>query len=107
MSYNMLEPIMPDRSKGLSDTEAPAFDHAPVSGGATRLKVTQIGNSLGVILPKELLAKLNVAKGDVLIATDADGGFRVTVFDPEFDSQMDAARRIMKERRAVLRELAK
>lgn len=98
---------MIDRKKGLSDTETPAFEHGPVSSGATRLKVTQIGNSLGVILPKELLAKLNVTKGDVLIATDADGGFRVTVFDPDFDAQMDAARRIMKDRRAVLRELAK
>jgi putative addiction module antidote len=98
---------MTDRKKGQSDNDAPAFDHTQAAGGAVRLKITQIGNSLGVILPKELLAKLNVAKGDVLIATDAEGGFRMTVFDPEFDSQMDAARRIMKTRRTVLRELAK
>jgi hypothetical protein len=81
---------MADKRKGLNDTEASTFEHAPSAGGPMRLKVTQIGNSLGVILPKELLAKLNVAKGDVLI-----------------DAQMVAARRIMKNRRAVLRELAK
>jgi putative addiction module antidote len=98
---------MTDRKKGLSDTETPAFEPGPVANGALRLKITQIGNSLGVILPKELLAKLNVTKGDLLIATDAEGGVRLTVFDPEFDAQMDAARGIMKARRAVLRELAK
>lgn len=98
---------MTDRKKGLTETDAPAFEHAPAASGAIRLKVTQIGNSLGVILPKDLLAKLNVTKGDVLVATDADGGFRLTVFDPDFDAQMDAARRIMKDRRAALRELAK
>jgi putative addiction module antidote len=98
---------MSDKRKGLNDTETPAFEHAPTAGGTMRLKITQIGNSLGVILPKELIAKLNVDKGDTLIATDADGGVRLTVFDPEFEEQMDAARRIMKDRRAVLRELAK
>lgn len=99
---------MADRKKGLSETDSPTFGHTHAAGGGTlRLKIIQIGNSLGVILPKELLAKLNVAKGDELIVTDAAGGFRITVFDPEFDAQMDAARRIMKSRRAVLRELAK
>jgi putative addiction module antidote len=71
------------------------------------LKLTQIGNSLGVILPRELLAKLGMAKGDTIYAVDQPDGVRLTVADPEFAAQMDVARRVMKERRAVLRELAK
>ncbi|HEX4368064.1 MAG TPA: AbrB/MazE/SpoVT family DNA-binding domain-containing protein [Rhodopila sp.] len=71
------------------------------------LKLTQIGNSVGVILPRELLAKLGVAKGDTLYAVDQPDGVRLTVADPDFAAQMEVARRVMKERRAVLRELAK
>jgi putative addiction module antidote len=71
------------------------------------LKLTQIGNSVGVILPREMLAKLGVAKGDTLYAVDQPDGVRLTVADPDFAAQMDVARRVMKERRAVLRELAK
>ena len=71
------------------------------------LKLTQIGNSVGVILPKELLAKLGMAKGDTIYAVDQPDGVRLTVADPDFAQQMDVARRVMKERRAVLRELAK
>jgi putative addiction module antidote len=71
------------------------------------LKLTQIGNSVGVILPRELLAKLGIAKGDTIYAVDQPDGVRLTVADPDFAAQMDVARRVMKERRAVLRELAK
>jgi putative addiction module antidote len=71
------------------------------------LKLTQIGNSVGVILPKELLARLKVEKGDVLYVTDSPDGVRITAHDPVFETQMTAARSIMKKRRAVLRELAK
>jgi putative addiction module antidote len=71
------------------------------------LKLTQIGNSVGVILPRELLAKLGMAKGDTIYAVDHPDGVRLTVADPDFAAQMDVARRVMKERRAVLRELAK
>lgn len=71
------------------------------------LKLTQIGNSVGVILPRELLAKLGVAKGDTLYAVDQPDGVRLTVADPDFAAQMEVARQVMKERRAVLRELAK
>jgi len=60
-----------------------------------------------VILPKELLAKLGVGKGDTIYAIDTPDGVRLTTADPAFEAQMDVARRIMKERRAVLRELAK
>jgi putative addiction module antidote len=71
------------------------------------LKLTQIGNSMGTIFPKELLAKLNLEKGDVFYVTESPDGLRITLHNPEFEAQMKAARDIMKKRRAVLRELAK
>ncbi|QFZ81297.1 AbrB/MazE/SpoVT family DNA-binding domain-containing protein [Variovorax paradoxus] len=72
------------------------------------IKVTQIGNSVGVILPKELLSSMNVGKGDTLYVTKAsNGGFNITPYDEAFEQQMEAARRVMKKRRNVLRELAK
>ena len=73
----------------------------------TTLKLTQIGNSLGVILPKEFLTKMKLEKGDEMFVTDTPGGLRITIHDEEFEEQMKAAREIMKENRAVLRELAK
>jgi putative addiction module antidote len=71
------------------------------------LKLTQIGNSVGVILPKELLAKLGVGKGDTVYAVEQPDGIRLTVAEPDFASQLEVARQIMKKRRNVLRELAK
>jgi putative addiction module antidote len=71
------------------------------------LKLTQIGNSLGVILPKELLARLKLEKGDALFVTESPDGLRLTPYDADFEAQMTAARRIMKRRRSALRELAK
>ena len=71
------------------------------------LKLTQIGNSVGVILPKELLSRLKLEKGDTLFVSDAANGVMLTPYDPELDKQMAQARRIMKKRRAVLHELAK
>lgn len=71
------------------------------------LKLTQIGNSVGVILPKELLAKLGVGKGDTLFAIDQPDGVKLTVADPDFESQLEVAREVMKRRYNVLRELAK
>lgn len=71
------------------------------------LKLTQIGNSVGVVLPKELLARLHVEKGDTLYATESPDGVRLTPFNPEFEKQIEMARQIMKSRRDVLHELAK
>jgi putative addiction module antidote len=73
----------------------------------TALKLTQIGNSVGVILPKEVLARLKLEKGDTVFLTEAADGVHLTPYSPEFEQQMTAARRIMKKRRDVLRELAK
>jgi putative addiction module antidote len=71
------------------------------------LKITQIGNSLGVILPKEILARLKVEKGDQIFMTEAPDGYRLVNTDPGFSVQMKAAQEIMRKRRNVLRELAK
>ena len=73
----------------------------------TKLKLTAIGNSVGVVLPKEVLARLKLDKGDTVYLTEAPDGYRLTPYNPEFEQQMDTARKIMKRRRAVLRELAK
>ena len=73
-----------------------------------KLKLTTVGNSVGVVLPKELLAQLKVEKGDSLFLTETpEGGFRLTPYDPEFEAQMAVARQIMHKRRDALRELAK
>ncbi|MBA3034432.1 MAG: AbrB/MazE/SpoVT family DNA-binding domain-containing protein [Gammaproteobacteria bacterium] len=71
------------------------------------LKLTQIGNSIGVILPKEVLANLKLEKGESLFLTETPDGYVVTPNDPAFEQQMSEAQRIMKKRRAALRELAK
>lgn len=71
------------------------------------LRLTSIGNSVGVVLPKEALARLKLAKGDTLYLTEAPDGYRLTPHNPEFDDQMSEARRIMRERREALRQLAK
>ncbi len=71
------------------------------------LKLTQIGNSIGFVLPKEAAARLRVEKGDTLYLTEAPDGYRITPYDPGFEQQMACAERIMKKRRNVLRVLAK
>lgn len=71
------------------------------------LKLTQIGNSVGVILPKEVLGKLKLEKGDSIFITETPDGYAITPHDPSFETQMQAAEEIMKRRRNVLRELAK
>lgn len=71
------------------------------------LKIRKFGNSAGVILPKELLARLRVGEGDVLYATDAPDGVRLTAADPDFEAKMALAETIMREDRDILRVLAK
>jgi putative addiction module antidote len=73
----------------------------------TTLKVTTIGNSTGVILPKEVLERLRVEKGDSLHVLETPRGIELTPYDPEFAAQMEAAERVMREDRDALRELAK
>ncbi|MFP5235341.1 MAG: AbrB/MazE/SpoVT family DNA-binding domain-containing protein [Acidobacteriota bacterium] len=72
-----------------------------------KLKLTTIGSSVGVILPKEALARLKVDKGDSVFLTEEQDGFRITPYDPAFEQTMASARKVMKRRRNALRELAK
>lgn len=75
--------------------------------GMVKLKLTTVGSSTGVVLPKEVLSRLKVAKGDSLFLTEAPDGFRVTPYDPDFEEDMALARQVMRKRRDLLRELAK
>ena len=75
-------------------------------GGPMKLKITAIGNSAGVILPKELLARLRVEKGDELYALETPDGIRLTTYDPVFAAQMEVAEQVMREHRDLLRRLA-
>jgi putative addiction module antidote len=71
-----------------------------------KLKITTIGNSAGVILPKELLARLRLEKGDELHVLETPDGIRLSAFDPKLAAQMEVAETIMRERRALLHKLA-
>jgi len=70
------------------------------------LKVTAIGNSAGIILPKELLEILRVGKGDVLYVHETKNGIELSRYDSEFAAQMALAKKVMQEDRDVLRVLA-
>lgn len=71
-----------------------------------KIKITTVGNSAGVILPKELLARLRLEKGDVLYATELPDGIKLTPFDPKLAAQMEVAEKVMHRRRTLLRKLA-
>ena len=71
------------------------------------LKITKIGNSAGVILPKELLARLGAGVGDSLSVVATPRGIELASAEPDFDAQMAAARAVMARRKRALRELAK
>ena len=71
-----------------------------------KLKITAIGNSFGVILPKAILEKLRVSKGDSVLAIETPNGIELTTYDKEVAEQMEVAERVMREDREVLRMLA-
>jgi len=73
---------------------------------AMTVKLTTIGNSTGIILPKELLEKLRLGKGDVLHVLETPNGIALQLFDETFAQQMDVAEKIMREDRDILRKLA-
>jgi putative addiction module antidote len=70
------------------------------------VKVTTVGNSIGIVLPKDVLGKLRVEKGDLLYLTETPDGIELTPYRPDFAEQMEVAKRIMRENRDVLRRLA-
>ncbi len=71
------------------------------------LKLRKIGNSVGAVFPQEVLSRMQLADGDKLFLTEAPDGYRITPYDPKFEEQMTVARKVMKKRRNVLRQLAK
>jgi len=72
------------------------------------MKVRKVGNSLGVVLPKEVLSRLNVQDGDKVFLTEApDGSYRITPYDPEFEQQLNIGKTFMAKYRNTLRALAK
>ena len=72
----------------------------------TKLKLTQIGNSVGLVLPKELLAKLRVEKGDSLTVYETPDGIGLSSFDAAKLKQLEVAERVMRKNRNMLRKLA-
>lgn len=73
----------------------------------TSLKITKIGNSAGIILPKELLAHLKAEVGEALSVVTTPRGIELSPAEPDFEAQMAAAREVMARRKQALRELAK
>lgn len=71
-----------------------------------KLKVTTIGNSAGVIFPKELMARLRLQKGDELYVVETADGIRLSPYDPQLAEQMRVAEDVMRRRKALLRKLA-
>ncbi len=71
------------------------------------LKLTSVGTSTGIVIPKEMLARMKVEKGDTLHAIETKDGYLITPFDAEVQRQMELGREFMKEFREALRELAK
>jgi putative addiction module antidote len=75
--------------------------------GMQALKLTQIGNSIGVILPKEVLARLKLEKGDTVFVTETPDGIALTPYDPAVEEQVKLGREFMREYRDTFRALAK
>jgi len=73
---------------------------------ATTVKITTIGNSVGIVLPKEALNPLHVEKGDSLYLLETPAGTQLTPYDKDFGAEMEAAKRVMRKHRDVLRKLA-
>lgn len=73
---------------------------------ATTTKIIAIGNSAGIILPKELLARLNVQKGDSICLSETPYGANLTPYDDQFMRKLEATQRVMRKYRDALRKLA-
>ncbi len=72
-----------------------------------KVKVTAVGNSMGILLPREALGKLNAERGDTLYLLEGSNGYTLTSYDPEFEEQLMVARGVMKRYKNALKELAK
>jgi putative addiction module antidote len=72
-----------------------------------RIKLRKIGNSIGVILPKEATSRLRVDEGDTLLLTETPDGIQLTPYDADFEAAMQAFEQTRKKYRNTLRKLAK
>ncbi len=72
-----------------------------------KVKLTSIGNSVGIILPKETLAKMKVGKGDTLFLVEESEGYTISPYQKDFDKQIKIAESVMHKYRNALHELAK
>jgi putative addiction module antidote len=71
------------------------------------LKLTTIGTSTGAVIPKEMLSRMKVEKGDTLYAIETPGGYLLTPYDPAIEEQLKAGQQFMKEYRDTFKALAK
>lgn len=71
-----------------------------------RAKVTRVGDQIGVVLPREVSARLKIGLGDSVFFTEAPGGYVISPYDPDFEAQLDSARRGMARYRNALRKLS-
>ena len=71
------------------------------------LKLTRIGTSTGAVIPKEMLNRLKVEKGDSLFAVETKEGYLLSPYDPAVEEQLNAGREFMKEYRETFKALAK
>ena len=73
----------------------------------TTIKLTTVGTSTGAVIPKEMLARLKVEKGDTLYAIETPEGYLLTPYDPAIDEELKAGQRFMKQYRDTFKALAK
>lgn len=73
---------------------------------AATVKVTTVGSSIGIVLPKEVLERLHIEKGDMLYISETPGGVQLTPYKPEFARVVEAGRRATRKYRNALRKLA-
>jgi putative addiction module antidote len=78
----------------------------PETRMATTVKITTIGNSVGIVLPREVLNRLHVEKGDIVYITDSPEGVHLTPYNAAFAQKLDALEQVMRENRDVLKKLA-
>ncbi|MDP2370527.1 AbrB/MazE/SpoVT family DNA-binding domain-containing protein [Rhodoferax sp.] len=71
------------------------------------LKLTQIGNSVGIVLPKEALSRLKLSKGETVFLTETPEGYTLTPYDPALEEEIEAGRAFMREYRDTFHQLAK
>jgi putative addiction module antidote len=71
------------------------------------LKLTAVGTSTGVVIPKEMLKRLKVGRGDTLFAIETPSGYLLTPYDPEVEEELAIGRKFMQKYRETFKALAK